>query len=93
MKSEDEIEALRPRVQGLVGRRELGGGATPDAKRAASAWSRAALVVGPHGAGLANMVHCAPGTVVLVLPAGDAAGAPSASDEVLRIWRWRWAWI
>ena len=31
---------------------------------------------------MANMVHCAPGTVVLVLPAGDAAGAPSASDEV-----------
>ena len=32
-------------------------------------------MVGPHGAGLANMVHCAPGTVVLVLPAGDAGAS------------------
>ncbi|CAH0374226.1 unnamed protein product [Pelagomonas calceolata] len=83
VKSEDEvIDALRTRFKGRLDVVSWAGGATPDAKRAAAAWSRAALVVGPHGAGLANMVHCAPGTVVLVLPAGDAAGAPSASDEV-----------
>ena len=27
------------------------------------------------------MLHCAPGTTVLLLPAADARGAPSASDE------------
>jgi len=79
---EDVIEVLRTRFQGRLEVVSWAGGATPDARRAAETWSRAALVVGPHGAGLANMVHCAPGTVVLVLPAGDAAGAPSASDEV-----------
>ena len=64
------------------------GGGAPDIERAARDWSRAALVIGPHGAGLANFVHCAPGTPILVLPAKDAVGTPSASDEYFSFASW-----
>lgn len=76
------LEKLHSRLEkrgvGLVAWR---GGVTPDIERAANDWSRAALIIGPHGAGLANLIHCSPGTNVIVLPAADAHGAPSASDE------------
>ena len=75
------LAALDERFDGRIEVLPWQGGATPDVERAARDWSRAALVVGPHGAGLANMIHCQPGTTVLVLPAADAAGAPSASDD------------
>lgn len=71
---------LKKRGLGLIAWR---GGATPDIERAANDWSRAALIIGPHGAGLANLIHCLPGTNVIVLPAADAHGAPSASDEYI----------
>jgi capsular polysaccharide biosynthesis protein len=38
------------------------GGAQPDPRRAARAFGRAQAVVGPHGAGLANLVYAEPGT-------------------------------
>ena len=79
--SEDALFAkLRDRFQPSLRVTAWRGGLKPDIERAARDWSRAALVVGPHGAGLANFLHCRPNTPVLVLPAADARGAPSASD-------------
>ena len=66
--------ALTARFSGRIDVLPWQGGASPDVERAARDWSRAALVVGPHGAGLANMIHCLPGTTVLVLPAADGGG-------------------
>ncbi|KAJ1447682.1 hypothetical protein M885DRAFT_541882 [Pelagophyceae sp. CCMP2097] len=74
------VDALRRRFGPALDVVVWAGGTAPDIQRAARDWSRAALVVGPHGAGLANFVHCAPGTPVVVFGARDRAGAPSASD-------------
>ncbi|KAH8063159.1 DUF563-containing protein [Aureococcus anophagefferens] len=76
------VTALTARFSGRIDVLPWQGGASPDVS-APPATGAAALVVGPHGAGLANMIHCLPGTTVLVLPAADGGGvgAPSASDE------------
>ncbi|KAJ8598855.1 hypothetical protein CTAYLR_010448 [Chrysophaeum taylorii] len=80
--SEDAIvRALEDKFRGHYEVKTWRGGVTPDVERAARDWSRAALVLGPHGAGLANFVHCAKGTPILVLPARDAVGVPSSSDD------------
>lgn len=58
-------------------------GDAADIESAAQEWSRAAIVVGPQGSGLANLVHCAPGTPVVIFPLADNVGSPSAWDEYL----------
>lgn len=47
------------------------GGTTPDPKRAARLFSKAVIVIGPHGAGLANLVYCEPTTAVFLMPTID----------------------
>ena len=55
------------------------GGTTPDPRRAARAFGNAQAVVGPHGAGLANLVYAEPGTPVFLLPTYD--GVYSTKDD------------
>ena len=59
------LEQLRARF-GASSVRVFAGGATPDPRRAARAFGRAQAVVGPHGAGLANLVYTEPGAPWLV---------------------------
>ena len=56
------------------------GGSTPDPRRAARQFSSARVVIGPHGAGLANLIFAEPTTLVFLLPTYD--GVYSAQDEV-----------
>ena len=39
------------------------------------------VVVGPHGAGLANLLMCPDGTSLVMLPSCDEKGCPSAADS------------
>ena len=54
------LEQLHARF-GASSVRVFSGGVKPDPRRAARAFGRAQAVVGPHGAGLANLVYTEPG--------------------------------
>lgn len=47
------------------------GGSMPDLRRAARQFSSAQVVLGPHGAGLANLIFSEPSTPVFLLPTYD----------------------
>ena len=61
-------QPARARASGRIDVLPWQGGASPDVERAARDWSRAALVVGPHGAGLANLAFVPATCRVLELP-------------------------
>ena len=66
----DDGEALTARFSGRIDVLPWQGGASPDVERAARDWSRAALVFGPHGAGLANVIFARLGVVLVELKTG-----------------------
>ena len=56
------------------------GGRRPDPEGAVRDFGTVNLVIGPHGAALANVVYCEPGTDVIMFPTCDGGGCPSAAD-------------
>ena len=57
------------------------GGISFDVERNMKVFGSADLVVGPHGAGLANMLMCKKETSIVLLPSCDAVGCPSSADS------------
>jgi len=56
------------------------GGISFDIARNMNVFGSAHVVVGPHGAGLANLLMCPPGTSLVLLPSCDDLGCPSSAD-------------
>ena len=57
------------------------GGISFDVQQNMKVFGSADVVVGPHGAGLANLLMCKKDTSLVLLPTCDAVGCPSSSDS------------
>jgi len=57
------------------------GGIQFDIVRNMRPWGAADIIIGPHGAGLVNMLMAPKGTSVVLLPSCDERGCPSAADS------------